>query len=278
MFIFAILGFVLSSKANGGTDKFCKNIVTPEDQEFAHEYIEAFRDGDPKKTEAAIALMNHAYRPDLDRGKSEIQKLALAIKGFEEQTIGCNVSTNGLLGGETTRFVNLSYEWSGPASWYVGNVAWRSTSNIKEVEGFSIRSLTAPLEKIHAFSLTGKGPVHWLFLVSGFLIAAFILVTLVACFRRKGLKRKWLWLVFILMGFFQVSLNWTTGEMIGFIYRNGSGGWNFNALSFLLFGASMARPGEFAPWIVTISLPVGAILFWIVASKRSSISEPNSKE
>jgi asparagine N-glycosylation enzyme membrane subunit Stt3 len=70
-------------------------------------------------------------------------------------------------------------------------------------------------------------------------------------------RRKWLWILFILFGFGKLSINWTTGQ------------WGVMVLAAQLFSASAAA-AYFGPWIVSVSLPVGAVLFLI---KRRRLEE-----
>ncbi len=80
-----------------------------------------------------------------------------------------------------------------------------------------------------------------------------ILASLILRIRTKIGKRKWLWIVFIPFGFGRLSFNWTTGRVL------------FNPLSvhFQLLGAAAVKHGLYAPWIISISVPLGAIVFLI---------------
>jgi hypothetical protein len=69
---------------------------------------------------------------------------------------------------------------------------------------------------------------------------------------RRGLRRKWLWFIFILFGIGQLSVDWN------------SGAWEFSPLHFLLFSASAVSPG-YGPWVVSTALPLGAA--WYLARR-----------
>jgi len=64
-----------------------------------------------------------------------------------------------------------------------------------------------------------------------------------------------LWIIFILFGFVTFSLNWTTGEF------------EIQLISIKLFGVGIIKLGIIAPWIVSFSIPIGAIIFWIKRKK-----------
>ena len=74
------------------------------------------------------------------------------------------------------------------------------------------------------------------------------LYALVLCVKTKPLKRKWLWILFILVGFGQFVINWSTGEF------------QIAPLALQLFSAS-ALASPYGPWIIAVSLPIGAALF-----------------
>ena len=82
------------------------------------------------------------------------------------------------------------------------------------------------------------------------MIPIFILVTLVFAIRAK-LSRKWLWIIGILLGFVKFSLNWTTGQV------------GFQIISFQLLGAGFSKAGLVAPWTLSFTLPIVAVIFWI---------------
>jgi hypothetical protein len=102
----------------------------------------------------------------------------------------------------------------------------------------------------NAFTFAGKGIRHYLVLALAIAVPSFIVITLVVCIRTRVPKRKWAWLVIILFGVGQVSLNWTTGE-----YR-------FSPLSVVILGANFIQPLQ-GPLILNVAVPVGAIVFWI---------------
>jgi hypothetical protein len=57
----------------------------------------------------------------------------------------------------------------------------------------------------------------------------------------------------------KLIVNWTTGEL------------GFSLLSFQLFSASFIRASDFDPWLVSVSLPLGALVF---LAQRKKLIEP----
>jgi hypothetical protein len=109
--------------------------------------------------------------------------------------------------------------------------------------------------------LAGKNLLQYVTLSFAILIPIFTLYVLVLCIRTKMEKRKWLWIIFIIIGIGKFTVNWTTAQ------------WQFAPLSFQFFGASAFAP-MYSAWLISISLPLGAIVFLIRRRKLVASIEP----
>lgn len=104
-----------------------------------------------------------------------------------------------------------------------------------------------------------------MFLVLATANFVFIIGTLIACGRDRHIpRRKWLWMVFIAFGLWGVTLNWTTGDISpNFIDLNPqTGSFNLSLLKFQLLGTEFGKSGVYAPWLISMGLPGGALLYW----------------
>jgi len=77
----------------------------------------------------------------------------------------------------------------------------------------------------------------------------FSMYVAVLCARTKGVKARWLWVIFSLVGVSSIAVNWTTGE------------WNFTLLYIAIPTAREYLSGMYGPRFVVVHLPVGALLF-----------------
>ncbi|MBL9206807.1 MAG: hypothetical protein JNN01_17085 [Opitutaceae bacterium] len=172
----------------------------------------------------------------------------------ETNLIGFNTHTHNR---EPTRY-NFYYQYGYGNRWNIVNIAFRTLPGGRdEIIALYVNSPTnRSLQEINRFTLKGKGAVHYVFLAGCVLTPLFVLFTLVASARTRFKGRKWPWIVFILFGIFQFTLNWTTGEV------------GYRLLNIQLFGSGMFTAGIYAPWFLSLSLPIGALLFWI---KRSDL-------
>ena len=139
--------------------------------------------------------------------------------------------------------------------WFVISAELTGEAHAYRIYNFNVEPLSAPLSQINAFTLAGKSMTHYLFLMAAVLAAVVSLVAFVQCVRTKGLRRKWLWLIFIAMGAVTFTLNWSSGAI------------HINPLAFNLFSAAVLRMGWLGPWTVTFCLPIGAV--WFLLRQRS---------
>jgi hypothetical protein len=86
------------------------------------------------------------------------------------------------------------------------------------------------------------------------------LYALVLCAKTPLPRRKWPWVLFILLGIGKLAVNWTTGS------------WGMTPVAVQLFSASATAP-LYGQWTVAVSLPLGAIIFLV---RRKSLLAPTT--
>ncbi len=118
------------------------------------------------------------------------------------------------------------------------------------IENFHITPIDpAAAAQAAEFSLEGKSVPHYAFLAAAFGSLILMLAALLGVIFTKGFKRKWLWAIVSFVGITKVSMIWSTGQIIT------------NFLTINLIGFGITRVGDpLAPWIVTFTPPVGALL------------------
>jgi hypothetical protein len=252
VYLFCVFALALLS----GCDQ--KNLVakfvSPEDEATATNYIALLRQRQfgPIERDADPSLKS-AFTQSL------LEKMADAIPPQDPvsvKVIGVNSSHY-----DGTYQVNLSYEYEFPTNWLLINIATQKKDGVLTIIGFRIRSLPDSLENLNKFTLAGKNFLQYITLAFAILIPLFSLSVLVLCIRTKVKKRKWLWIIFILIGIGKFTINWTTGQS------------GIQPLYFQLVGASAFAP-PYGAWLISISLPLGAILFLIRRKKLIESAEP----
>jgi hypothetical protein len=175
-------------------------------------------------------------------------------------TVGSHTSRSD---GVTT--YNLTFEYEYPKVWLLNNAVLRKVGDELIVLGLHVRPMQRSLAEINRFTFEGKGVLHYVVFVLAIAIPLFIVFALVVCFRTPIAKRKWLWVLFVALGFVQFSLNWADGSS------------GVRPLSFLLLGAGFFRSGLHGPLILTVAFPLGAIVF-LARRKRLAriVAEPGA--
>jgi hypothetical protein len=228
-----------------------QKFVPKDDDAFARRFLDTVRASDYTGTDQ---MLDASLRGEKSAGGLHDLTGVLAHgEPLSVEVIGCNVFTNASTQGNT-RTTNLSYQIHFSDSWAAGNVTVGHPSGAMSVLGSHFQPIPDSLEVLNRFTFTGKSIVHYLVFAACIAVPIFILVALLVCIRSR-IRRKWLWIIFILLGFVHFRLDWTSGHV------------EVQPISFALFGASAFQPGPYAPWIIGFAIPVGAIIF-LVSRRR----------
>jgi hypothetical protein len=234
-----------------------KKMTPVEDDSFAREYIDLLRqqrfeeiereldpsisDSDTKGTLARMAGMFPAEEPK-------------SIKVVDlRRSHGPDSSTHSL---------TLEYEFS--EKWLLVNMSIQRRDAVATISGFNVTPIADSLENVNRFSLAGKSGLQYGMLGLAIIGPIFCLYVFVLCLRTKTQNLRWLWAIFILFGVGRLAVNWTTGELTATV------------LNFQIPSTTVTAVPAYGPWIVVISLPLGAILFLIIRSRNTASSQPRS--
>jgi hypothetical protein len=219
-----------------------RKIAPPAQQEIAQHYIEQLRNRDFGDIQKAI---DSSISDELRGGI--LEKLADSIPAGTPTSVKL-VGANQFSSEKVGTTLNLTYEFQFGDKFLLINVARKTKDGVDTIVGLRVQPLSASLETLNRFTLSNKTVFQYCVLVAAIAAALFTLYALVVCIRTKMARRKWPWILFILFGFGKIMVNWTTGA------------WDFTIFAAQLFSAS-AGAAFFGPWIVSVSLPVGAVLF-----------------
>jgi hypothetical protein len=239
----AVVLLVAAMAAGCNQSDMMKAMVPPADQQTATHYIDLLRQHqfDPieKDIDPSIRPPNmHDVLVHMAAEMPPQNPVSVKVIGFNRSIV------NGV--GST----NVTFEYQYPDRWLMANVAIKKANGVSTIIGLNVNPLPQSLEASHQFTLGGKTAVYYGVLALAALAVIVTFFALVLCVRTRIAKRKWLWIIFILVGFGKFSLNWTTGH------------WVFMLLSIQLFSAS-AFSQMYGPWIVSVSFPLGAVCFLV---------------
>lgn len=146
------------------------------------------------------------------------------------------------------------------SKWYLVDVAWREfPDHSRQLTGMHVSLLLKSQQEINAFNFKHALLRHYVVAAFAILVPLFILTSFVVCLRTKMCRLKWLWLIIIPFGFVRFSFNWTTGSLL------------ITPLAYQVLGTWVTRSGPVGAWLIYVTLPVGAIAFWLV---RKRLMEP----
>jgi hypothetical protein len=151
----------------------------------------------------------------------------------------------------TGRVINFSDEYDFGAKTALVNTQLQLPSGARQwqLSGFHVQTATAQELAVNRFTAPGKSPLQLLGLLLAVASPLLMIAALIKVVRTKGLRRKWLWGILAFVGAMSFQMNWTTGQV------------NFNPLTVQLIGFGVTRSlSAFAPWMLTMTLPIGALL------------------
>ena len=250
-----IVGVLLAVLVAGcGRAALMNHFASQADQQAARGYIDLLRQHKFDQIEKDID-------PSIKTAKlhDTLVKMAAALPAQNPMSVKI-VSANTFSSLSLTKD-NLTFEYQFPDRWMLINVALQKKNGVSTIIGFRVNALPDSLENINRFSLGGKNIFQYAVLVLSALAVIVSLYALVLCARTRIAKRKWLWILFILLGVGKISVNWTTGQ------------WGFMPLSIQLFSVA-AFSQLYGPWIISVSFPLGAV--WFLLRRKQLAANPAS--
>jgi len=239
-------------------DKMLDKLAPKEESALAQNYLEKLRNNDIASIKEQLS--SELITPDIDTKLSEVANYFPKGEPIAIKLIGANTLTSP---GKWQ--ANLSYQYQFEKGWALADILLVKENGKLTIKGIHVNQLSESLKKINAFNFNDKSIIHYLFLPFAVLIPIFILYSLISCIRTPMEKRKWLWIIFIIIGFMGFSLNWTTGQIATKLFN------------IQLFGVAALAASPYAPWVITVSFPLGALIFLL---RRKSLikQEPITTE
>lgn len=130
---------------------------------------------------------------------------------------------------------------------------------------FNYYQLEESYQDLNRFRLAGQSPVHYLILCLTVGTAILVLSTIAAIIIRwRKLRSPIKWLLFSLIGFGAISLDWTTGMI------------SVSLLYIQILGAGFTKLTIYEPLVISFSIPLGAILFWFRATPKPLVAQEDT--
>jgi hypothetical protein len=213
-------------------------------RDFAKHFVLLFGERD-------VAGIEKDLDPRWDRSQVEpvMQKLFSIYPRTKLKRIYVyNWTFSSTLRGGTDYILNLICEFDGDRD-LLAKITLNKNADRYVVAAMYFQPVKHIAAEANAFDAPGKPSTHYSFLMLMGLIELLSVFALVRCILTPDIERKWLWIIFILIGAGKVTLNWTTGE------------YSYSLLSLQFLSAGFVRANYFSPWLFTASLPLGALVF-----------------
>lgn len=238
--LFCIATFL--SLAGCSEEAVLKRWTPPADEAIARECVESLRHG--KFDEVKHQLDPEIADSHIDEALSKMAALFPSEDPESLKVVGVNFRR-----GKGNSATNIKLEYEFPSKWLLANVAIRRKGDTWSTVDFHLTDLPDSLEKINKFTLVGKSSVQYCVLTLALFTILFSLCAFIVCIRTREVKMRWLWCLFIFVGVGQYAINWTTGQG------------TFTPICLHIPAAAATKPFS-EPWLIAISLPLGAILFF----------------
>lgn len=233
--------FLLFSLAACNQAELIQKFTSPQEQAVAKQYIDLLRQRQFDKIEAVA---------DPSIANENLHEALVAMADAMPPGAPTSISLVGAhrLQKDDSTTVNLTFEYGFGQKWFLTNVAVKTVAGKATITGFRLVPQSASLEEQNRFNLAGKNAMQIMVLALAVSALALTLFALVVCVRTRLHGRKWPWLLFILFGVGNLSVNWTTADL------------SFSPLAILMFSAA-ASAQLYGPWVLSVSMPLGAVVF-----------------
>lgn len=238
-------------------ERALRMLATPAADSVAREFIQQLRRGDPA---AARRLSPELLRLEgVQDSLRNITRLFPRGPVMETELVGAQVFGQQ---GLTTR--RLVYQEHSAGGWALVQVAiLEDGMKYRYVGAVNVTQIQGPLQDANGFTHAGTGPLHWIMLA---LMAGVLLFCVVTAVRvaRTPMPRRWLWALLALLAGGKLTLNWTTGDF------------SVMPINIQLLGAGAMRNGLAGPWLLTVAVPLGAIM--ALRKRRRFLSEQSTRD
>lgn len=254
---FIIVALMAICAAGCTADRLERYASTPQERELIRAAIQNVAQNDASKLSLEV-------QPDIApkiAGAMPAMRAALPEGPFKFSFQNGSWSASGNI-----RRLHAIYSVQGKNGWALVDVTAVTADGRTLLNGLYIQRLPGSPWSMNAFRLADRGASGWMMLV---LMIGAGLTTIAAVVRiwRSGLfVRRWLWTIGSLISVTSLKLDWSTG------------GWFFQPFMFQFFGLGAVKQPIYGPWVLSVSLPVVAIIALMKPRRRDSEMDAPSSD
>ena len=169
-----------------------------DDDEFARQFIDLIRQA---RYEEADPMLDPAVAAQAGAtGLSQLHGVVDHGDPIAVELVGANVGFfKPWDGSASKRQTNLTYQIQFKDAWAVAAFTVETSPTGRHISGANFQPLPDSMQALNRFSFNNKSVIHYVFLFACVAVPLFVIVTVVVCFRSR-MRRRWLWIIFILFG------------------------------------------------------------------------------
>jgi hypothetical protein len=240
-------------------DKLMSRLVPPDDAKAAKTYIGLLKAQQFDQLEQDVDPATKARYPNLHALLLDMAAKLPPGDPISEKVVSFS-SFTGVSNGEKRHTSNTTFEYQYPHETLLVNVGVLTRDGASFITGMNVRKLDDSLEHLNRFGLSGKTALQYVVLAAAIVAPLLSIYALIVCVRSRLRGKRWPWILFILVGVTSFSINWTTGA------------WTFHPVYVQLLSAGAHAP-PYGAWIISVSLPLGAIWFLLQRKALSVASD-----
>jgi hypothetical protein len=227
-----------------------KNELPKESDAFSRNFIEDLRSGD---IDSAHERLAEDFKDEEVFRQLKVLSEQLSASELLELNLIIYSRVKGMINkNERSQF---TYEFVFEEGWGVANVVVDFLEDTRVITGIYFEPLDRPLAEINQFSLKGKDYNHYIMFAFAILVPLFVLCTIIHCIRSFK-RHSTLWVLFMLLGIGNASINWTSGAT------------SMNIISMSTLWAPGIRDGASGAWYISFAVPIGSIVYLYIFMKK----------
>jgi hypothetical protein len=231
---------------------FFQDNLPKKDKLFAENYIDVLQSND-------IDMARSFFSDELSNSNTEWLDTIVG-KINQEKVKNKKLVYQKIISKNNPYRATLSYELDNSNNWLLIELTIDKINDNYKITGLYYYPMSGTFEDLTTFKIISKPFTHYLMLIISTFVLILIVYALIVCVRAP-IKKKWLWIIFILIGISKISFVWSYGTF------------DFQLISFQLLGVGVMKYHPYGSWILSTSIPLGAIVFIF---KRKILTVPHN--
>jgi len=246
--VIPILALLLFTVASCSMQQTTEKFINKEIDSFSRGFIQNILTGDTNAlrkldtrlvNDSALSVLNVLHRTLADKKLNQIRALGAEDKWLRSTKPNDNYDIYSVI-----------YEYEFKDAFILFTIVINKQSKPYTVVSFNANASKESFSKRTEFTFKNKTLKHYIVFAWIIAIPLFIIITVISVIKTP-IRRKWAWILLVILVNVGVNFNWTTGL---FQWRN--------IEVILLLATDIAYGSIYAPWDFTVAFPLGAVIFW----------------